>query len=305
MRIGKLELLTLVLCLAGCTAKPDGETLALAYPSAGAIMNTHLGLILEKTEILKKHGFAPQISSMGTGKELKVALVSGRADVILTTETNFPVLLGEGFDAVGINSLGSAGRLGLLVRDEKLKNLGDLKGKSIATIFGTSVHQPAVVWAKEAGATLMNMGSVAAMQAALEAGQVAGIVTWDPYLTDALENGGRLLKEDRFDLIAVASRQFVKRGLTAKLNAALTEAVEYLREHRQEVNQDFAKLTKIKAATIHKASLANKNYAMDAGPVEISIEQDFRRRLQAAADFLLSEKIIRGKADIGAHVWTN
>ena len=138
--------------------------LKLAYPAEGTILSAQVGLVLAKTDLLKRHGFEAQVTGMGTGRELKTAMVSGRADVIFTSQTNFVVLLGNGFEAYALGSLGSAGHLALVVpKDSAVRSLADLKGGQIATIYGTSLHQPALEWVREAGlqqdVRVMDLGS--------------------------------------------------------------------------------------------------------------------------------------------------
>lgn len=243
---------------------------------------------------------------MGTGREMKVAMVSGKADVILTSETNFPVLLGEGFDATAVGSLGSAGRIGLLVKNEKYRNLSDLKGKTIATIFGTSIHEPAVKWANEAGAKLLGMGSVAAMQAALESGDVDAIVSWDPYLTASLkERSWRMLRDSDFNLITVATTKFAQEhpDTLRKFNEALKESVIYLRQNRAALDRKFAAMSKIDPEVIHQASMSNANYARDTGGVDMSITPAFVDRLKTSSEFLFKEKIVKLEPQPEHHVW--
>jgi len=301
-----LFVLCLALCLAACTKKEEGLPLSIAYPAAGAIINTQVGLVLERKDFLKQHGFSGSVAAMGTGKELKVALVSGKADVILTSETNFPVLLGEGFDALAINSLGSAGRIGLLVKNEKYKNLSDLKGKSIAAIFGTSTHQPAVEWAREAGgAETVNMASIAAMQAALESGNIDAIVSWDPYLTSSLkQKSARVLKESTFELISVASGKYAKEnpGAIERVNSMLKDALLFVATHREEVNAQFSAISQLEVPVIHEASMKNSNYANATAP-DISISPGFVRKLTEMGTFLFDAKIVRQKPEVESRIW--
>ncbi len=284
------------------------DPVRIAYPAAGTIVSAQIGLIFEKTDILKKHGFAATVVSLGTGRELKTALVSGRTDVILTSQSNFVILLGEGFAAKAVNSLGSAGRMAMVVAAKSpLKSLSDLKGKSVATIFGTSLHQPAVEWATEAGgAKVVNINQVGALHAALETGAVDAVLTYDPYLTE-LEAAGkvRVLKEDRFSLITVAAEKFVSRNPAkiAALNHAFADAVAYMRTHRDQVNGWFSERAKLSVESIHRASSRNENYAMtDNRPAQLALSDEFLKKLQSEGEFLFREKIIKKAPDIRSQV---
>ena len=52
-------------------ARANAAEIRIAYPGTGTIVNAQIGLILEKTDILKKHGFEAQVRAMGTGRDTK------------------------------------------------------------------------------------------------------------------------------------------------------------------------------------------------------------------------------------------
>jgi ABC-type nitrate/sulfonate/bicarbonate transport system substrate-binding protein len=292
------------------TAASTGK-LRVAYPAEGTILSAQVGLVFEKTDILKKHGFAhSQAVAMGTGRELKTALVSGQADVIMTSETNFVILVGNGFDCFAINSLGSAGRKALVVPPEsKIHSLEDLKGKRVATIFGTSIHQPAQEWMEHAGLAteveIVDLSSQAAMQAALKTGAVAAMMTWDPFLAQGLNRGHyRIVKERDFDLITVASPKFHgEAGAVQRFNEATREALLYVSQHKSQVNGWFSAMAKLDVKTIDDASRLNSNYSVDnLKDVNLSISPRFREQLNREARFLFSQKSLTRLPELGKYI---
>jgi len=300
----------ILLFLVGCTTKKENHLLPIkiAYPSSGTIVNGQVGQIFEKTDILKKNGLHGSLKSMPTGRELKIALVSGEADVILTSEANLVVLLGEGFDARAIGSLGSAGRMALIVaKDSKFKTLADLKGKTIATIFGTSLHQPAITWAKQAGAEVTNMNQIGTMMAALMAGKIDAVMTWDPFLDEALTRGqARVIQQEHFDLVTVAQGKFVDSHPDAieKLNKAFREAVLYMVNNKEQVNGWFGEMSKLSVESIDRSSRENKNYsAKDLNAVDLAISAEYLKRLEGMAEFLFEQKVIRTKPQVAKSIW--
>jgi ABC-type nitrate/sulfonate/bicarbonate transport system substrate-binding protein len=244
---------------------------------------------------------------MGTGRELKTALVSGRADVIMTSETNFVVLLGNGFDCYALHSLGSAGRMALVVKpDSKVKTLADLKGGKIATIFGTSIHQPTLEWIDQAGLQdeiqVVDMPSQAAMQAALKTGAISAIMTWDPFLAQGLnQNQYRIVKQKEFDLITIASPGFHQDpDAVQRLNAATKEALLYVAQHKEQVNKWFSQMAKLDVKTIDDASRLNANYsAKSLNDVDLSISPRFREQMNKEARFLFAQKSLTRLPEIG------
>lgn len=302
------RLLVILLCIFSFSAFAAGEKLRLAYPAEGTILSAQVGLVFEKTDILKKHGFTnARAVAMGTGRELKTALVSGQADVIMTSETNFVILLGNGFDCFAIHSLGSAGRMALVVPpDSKIKTLADLKGAKIATIFGTSIHQPAQEWIAEAGLSddvqILDMASQGAMRAAFKTGAVQAIMTWDPFLAQGLNSSEyRILKQRDFDLITVASPAFQgNKDAVARLNAATKEALLYVAQNKTKVNGWFSQMAKLDIKTIDDASRLNQNYqAKSLADVNLNISPQFRDQMNRQARFLFAQKSLTRLPELG------
>lgn len=296
-------------------ASPSRKTeslkkLSIAYPSEGTILSAQVGLVFEKTNILKKHGFNATAVALGTGRELKTALVSGRADVIMTSETNFVVLLGNGYDCFAVNSLGSAGRMALVVPPgSKVEDLKDLKGGKVATIFGTSIHQPAEEWVHEAGLhddiQILDLPSQAAMQAALKTGAVQAIMTWDPFLAQGLNRGHyRIVKERDFDLITIASAKFHENVDTVqRFNDATREALLYVAQNKTQVNTWFSQMAKLDVKTIDDASKLNANYqAKTLSDVDLKISDKFRERMNREARFLFAQKSLTRLPELGKYI---
>jgi ABC-type nitrate/sulfonate/bicarbonate transport system substrate-binding protein len=279
--------------------------LNVAYPAEGTIINAQVGLVLEKTDILKKHGFSGRVRAMGTGRELKTALVSGHADVIFSSQTNFVVLIGSGFEGYAVSTLGEAGRLALVVKPTSpVKTLADLKGRRVGTIFGTSIHQPLLEWLKaeklERDVKVVDVASHAALQASLETGAIDAVMTWDPYLARGLnQNSYRIVKEQTFGLITIASAKVAQNAdVLARFNAATREAMLYAAQHKKEVNGWFGKMAKL-----DDASRLNKNYeARQLAEVDLSLSPTYRARLSDEAKFLYEIKTVPRLADVPRHI---
>lgn len=117
--------------------KPETKmNIRIAYPALGTVISGQVGTVLQNTDTLTKNGLSADITPMNTGKEMKLALVGNQVDVILTSESNFVVLLGQGFKCYAIASLGSDGKMGLVVNEDSgIKNLSDLKNKKNRNTF--------------------------------------------------------------------------------------------------------------------------------------------------------------------------
>ncbi|MGZ3692503.1 MAG: ABC transporter substrate-binding protein [Pseudobdellovibrio sp.] len=265
------------------------------------VVNAQIGLILEKTDILKKNGFNAVVKGLPSGKELKTAMVAGESDVILCSESVYVVLRSSGFKAQAISTFGSAGRLALVVKkDGKISKLDDLKGKKIGALFGTTVHQRALEWKNKIdtnGIELISLGSAAALSAALEAGSVDAVMMWDPFLEQSLRNNKvTVLGTSDFDLINVMSDSFAEKNpkVTERINRVFTEAFGYLISHRKEVNEWYGEIAKISPDTLDAASKINKNYSAKMTPdaKDFVITKAFIENLKSVAQFLFKEKVI-------------
>lgn len=77
-----------------------------AYPTSGTVIGGQIGLILEKTDIFKIYGFEASIKRLKSDGELQKALVTGAADVIITTESNYVALTEKNANVIAFSTLG-------------------------------------------------------------------------------------------------------------------------------------------------------------------------------------------------------
>lgn len=80
--------------------------IVIAYPIKGTAIGGQIGLILEKTDILKIYGFNPTIKRMKTDKELQTAILKNGADVLITTESNYVAMTEINAKVQAISTLG-------------------------------------------------------------------------------------------------------------------------------------------------------------------------------------------------------
>lgn len=290
-----------------------GEKIRIAFPALGTVITGQVGTVLQKTTILKDNGLNAAITPMNTGKEMKLALIGGQVDVILTSETNFVVLLGQGFKSYAIASLGTDGQMGLVVNtDSDIKTVADLKNKKVGTLFGTSVHRPAVEWVTDAGLTpgkdveIVNFGGAEALRVALASKQVDAIVTWDPYLLDGInQKVHRQLVGTDLDLVVVASKDYADKNPEAitRLRKSLKDAMYYLSQNKTEVSGWYSELSKLNHTLITDASKANANYnASSSGDINITISQGLIDKFVKQEDFLFEDKLIKEKPEISQYI---
>ena len=80
--------------------------IVIAYPINGTAIGGQIGLILEKTDILKIYGFNPTIKRMKTDKELQMAILKNGTDVLITTESNYVAMTETNANVQAFSTLG-------------------------------------------------------------------------------------------------------------------------------------------------------------------------------------------------------
>jgi sulfonate transport system substrate-binding protein len=311
--------MALAAMLSTCLSAAEAEKIRIAYPSVGTVINGQVGVILEKSDILKKSGLDATVTSMALGKELKTALISGKVDMILTSESNFVVLVGQGFPCYAIASLGRGGYVALVASDPKITKVSDLKGKKVGTIFGISTHQPTIAWLQKAGLTpgkdleLQNISAIAPLRAALASKDLDAVGIFDPWITEGVgnksfhilkNNDGTLARED-LDLIVLVSKEYAEKNAEGikKFETALRAATLEMATHKDEVNKQYSSLNGLDVKTIHTASQTNINYnAKKLKDIDISISARFIKKLEMLNEFMFSEKLIKEKIVITDYI---
>ncbi|KPK99067.1 MAG: hypothetical protein AMJ95_01235 [Omnitrophica WOR_2 bacterium SM23_72] len=305
--------LIFILYSASVQAEDNNRSIRIAYPSIGTIINGQIGQIFERTDILSRNGLRGEVIAFPYGPPMMEALLSGKVDIALTSEQNVVVLLSKGFPARIIASLGSGGRLGLIVPvNSSVKSVGDLKGKKVGTIFGSSIHRPAVVWLKEAGlvpnrdASLVNVAG-AELKFALLNGSLDAIMSWDPYIEEFLQNNsGRLIKGKEFKLAVIMSEDFIMKNPEAAVDfiIALKESFLYLISYKEQVNGWYSKLCRIEAELIDRSSAFNTFYsqAKSLSDINLAMDQDFVKTLEDISYFLFEQGLTNREVDVRSAV---
>ncbi|HAM53037.1 MAG TPA: hypothetical protein DCP92_20920 [Nitrospiraceae bacterium] len=291
--------IAVIACLRVAALAAEAPTrIRIAYPPSGTIISAQVGLTMEKTDILKENGFAPELSAMSNGRDMKIALVSDKVDVIMTSEANFVVLLAEGFEAYGIASLGAGGNMGLAVRaGSGIQKVEQLRGKTVATMFGTSLHRPAIDWTRDVpDVKIIGMSNIGAMVTALESGKIDAAILWDPHMTDCVSRGTvKVLRREPLELIAIASKKFVvdHPGALERFQKAFRQAVFYFVQHKDEVNRWFSDTSKVDVKLIEQIACTNRNYDKKRlDQIDIRISPSFIDKMKRTGLFLYSNKVI-------------
>lgn len=295
-------------CVAPLRANGAPTRIRIAYPQAGTNISAQVGLTLERTDILNRNNFTPEIFAMSNGRDMKLALVGDKVDVILTSEANFVILLAEGFNACGIASLGESGNMALTVKSGSgIERIEQLRGKTMGTIFGTSLHRPAIDWTRNVpGVKIISMPNIGVLAAALESGKIDAAMLWDPHLTAGVSRGSfKILRQEPLELIAIASRKFIEQnpGALERFQKSFSEAVFHFISNKQQINLWYSNLAKVDVKLIDKISAINRNYKQKRlDQIDIRISPVFIDKMQQTSTFLYSHKVTSRNPDIAGAI---
>ncbi|MCO7124407.1 MetQ/NlpA family ABC transporter substrate-binding protein [Sporolactobacillus shoreicorticis] len=232
------------------------------YPKSinvGVIEGGPESAILVKENFLKNFGVKVKVISYSAGTDINNAFVSRKVD--LASFGSYPIALGIAnsidYKAVYVPYV-EGGNIEALVakKKQKINSLVDLKGKKIATPFGTTSQYALLNTLKLAGldakkdVKLLDMGGQDIV-AAWTRGDIDAAYIWSPALDQAVEKGGKIIANDG-DLvkkgvtipeIAVASGEFAKNypTLVQKYVQALVKVSNLVKEDPERATQDVAK----------------------------------------------------------------
>lgn len=234
---------------------------------------------VEKRGFFEKNGIKAEVQMFPVYSDGINALASGNIDVFMASysDTIAPYKNGSEFKIAMVEDY-SAGSDGIVVKDG-INSLKDLKGKNVATEIGTVDQMFLYKCLEKEGLksddiNLANM-SIGDAGNAFIAGQVDAAVIWDPSLSLAVENGGKLLytTKDTPGLIPAVmavnnktlenKRDDVKKVINAwydgleDMNTNHDEFVKYVAEGAEISASDFDKLMSgVKLATLDDNALA-------------------------------------------------
>jgi sulfonate transport system substrate-binding protein len=212
----------------------------------------------------KQHGVDAQILVVDTGTDMVNAMHDGRAQIGDMSVTTYlkAVHSGEPFNVIGI-IMNDATRdnadepLAIVTKKGRgitAGNLTDIKGKRIGLARGQTSDEYFKMVLRRAkmkyeDVTIENIWSQFGLSPALKEGKVDAVVTWEPYVTQVLEQvpdsflvirGGHHMS---YVMMATAHGPTVenKPELVKSIAAGLAASSHYTRNHRDEAVEIFAK----------------------------------------------------------------
>lgn len=218
---------------------PDRSSVVIAFPRNSVLFAGHIGLVLRNTDILEQNGVKARFEVAENLREFG-GMAEG-ADVVLTGEAHGLRLSTLAGGARIVATLGSGGRLGLVVPAEsELSSVADLRGKRVAATPANALHRWVVDEMRGAGIPDEDWELAAFEGPEVVASpnqDAAGM--WDPYFL-AAETQGRvkvLAESDYFTSVVFASRLTDEdRELGLAVLTAIKQAFHYFNTEPREVS---------------------------------------------------------------------
>jgi NitT/TauT family transport system substrate-binding protein len=197
-------------------------------------------------------GLNVKLVSFSGPAESTQALLSGKLDVALTTLDNAVIMANKVQNRTLkiVYIIDRSNGADAIVVNPKIHSLADLKGKKIGVSIGQVNHFLLLkafekAGLKESAATLVNMNSDTA-GAAFLAGKLDAAVTWEPYLSNAVNSGkGKIIFSSKDAPGAIVDVAVVAPAISEKKLSwvkSFLETMEKGRKYSAEHEDDAAKI---------------------------------------------------------------
>lgn len=294
--------------------KKEPVKIHLAWPLNGGIISGQIGAILQNKDFLKKNGFdEADVTNFNSDNDLRLALVNGTADAVLTDETTFARILGQGFNAYGIATLGADGKMALVVAANSSANsTKDLKGRKIGVTFGTQEHKQLLDWLTSEGLdvnkdiTLVNVPDSVYARGQMINGTLDAIFDSGLSLAESSGSGKyKTLEKADSNSIVVVSADWVEKNPESvkKFQEALKDAIMYLVQNRQQAINWYGDYSKNDKDVIGQASQAEKIFGVkNRSDINLSISADMVSRLNELVNFMVDQKMIQNRVNVEEYI---
>lgn len=306
-------------------AKTDNKkttSIRIGWQTAWAVQG-QIAQSLQHTNLLEKNGLKGEFKGFTFGSPLNEAALAGAVDVIFTGEQPAVNLIGKSNKWSIVARLFNARNAILVPPDSGIKDVVDLKGKTIAIPFGSNAHRYALNWLKESGldpdkdVTIINV-DVAEQASLIGSGSktswkndISAIATWDPNIAIFESKGlAKILKYGTVAGYVVMSDDYISaHPISAEsFMRAYLESYYYYITHQSTANKWFADAAQIKfdpSVLDVSASFEPNMKIKQIGDLDVRITDKYIKSLKAAGDFGYQRKLISSKPDIRSSLNTN
>ncbi|QWV93887.1 ABC transporter substrate-binding protein [Geomonas oryzisoli] len=237
----------LCLCLAGCQRPVQHQTgaplpLRLAYATQHDCALVHIAVA---RGFLREEGLNVEAHTFGYGKEALQAVLDGKADLATVAQTpvTFAALQGERLSLLA--SIFTSNNNHVIIADRKsgVVRPGDLKGRRVGVIPGTTTHMFLSSFLIANGLSIEDVVPVSVppelMQGTLLSGEVDAVSTWSPIgkiITGSLGGRGVVFKDpyiytETFVIAGKSAYVAANQETARRLLRALVRAEEFASAH--------------------------------------------------------------------------
>ena len=195
----------------------------------------------------EKEGIKTKLVQFNNGGDLMTAMASGEVDVGYVGITPVLSSIEKGVPVKVISAAQTEGSGIVVSQDSGISSVADLAGKKIATPGEASIqHMLLTYYLKENGMSISDVKvsamKVPSMNDALKTNKIDGMITFEPYVTIASENGANLLVDSADILpnhpccVVVASDKFIENhpNETQKILDIHKNATDYINNNTDE-----------------------------------------------------------------------
>lgn len=290
----------------GYQVSPNGELLAKA-----------LGLAEKKFPGVKVSWI-----KFDSGRDVNTAIASGGIDfgLIGTPPGAAGIAKGLPYQVYYLHDVIGESEAFIVKTDAGINSFADLKGKKIATTFGSTSHFSLLSALQQQGVnpadvTILDM-QMPDLLAAWVRNDIVGGYVWQPTQSQMLSNGGKILttsKEVAAKGALTGEFGIVYKDFAAKYPnvvkdyiSVLDEAVHYYREHPQESAKYLAKELGLSPEESLKAmtEIIVLDAAQQTDPKYFGTTAqpgDFAKLLKSTGDFLVTQKSITTSPDLAVY----
>ncbi|WP_425802686.1 ABC transporter substrate-binding protein [Desulfitobacterium sp. Sab5] len=310
--IAILIIALLSLSLVGCKNSKEAETANAGNKKQNLTVNLadqtayfpikiaeELGYFKEEFE---KDGITISVKSFKSGPPMIEAFTSGQLDIGLLGDQPVIQARSNNVDLKAISTFTSSEKAYGIFATEKsgIKSLQDLKGKKIGVPLGTTLHQLAFLYLKDAGLT-KNDVQIANLQmqdivTAMQSNSIDAAVSMDPYMNPLKKSGAIFLKDAtgyKNVVTVVAGRnEFLKQNpeVAARILKVLDKATKWMYE-----NKDKSIDIVVKKSGLSKEDVTS---FYENRKSAINLNQDLIDSIQDTANFLKEQGITRSEVKI-------
>jgi ABC-type nitrate/sulfonate/bicarbonate transport system substrate-binding protein len=308
-----------LLLLPGCRHHQDTRTSIRIGWQIPLATQGQIVEVLKKTDLLIKNGLEGKFEAFSYGGPQTEAALAGKLDVIFVGDQPAINLLLRGAKWRIVARLFYTRTAIVCPIDSPLMSMKDLKGRTVASPFGSVAHREATLKERAAGLNpdkdvkninldILEIGNLVQAGGKGTWGNIDAVGVWEPS-TSLFEQKklGRVLDSERTLGIVVMSEAFITAHREAAVDflSATIQAWEYFSRHTEQVNDWYVEDARLPYSPQILASAARvePNYAAkDRRDLQLGLSDDDIRNLEKAAAWSVERGYSKSHSNVRAAV---